>query len=62
MPDARLLREITDALRVLTGKADQAGSTTVRSILTMTAEAVRKEAERAERAERGDMTRQARRT
>lgn len=62
MPDARLLREITDADRGLTGKADQAGSTKIRSILTMTAEAVTKEEERAERAERGGVTRQARRT
>ena len=57
MPDARLLREITDALRVLKDRADQAGSVTVRSILTMTVEAVKREAEKAEQAERNRTSR-----
>lgn len=49
MPDARALREITDALRVLKDRADAAGSTKARAILTMTAEALREIAEEAER-------------
>ena len=50
MADARMLREITDALRILTEKADAAGSPTARSLLIMTAEAIRREADKAEQA------------
>lgn len=49
MPDARALREITDALRVLKDRADAAGSIKARAILAMTAEALHGIAEEAER-------------
>ena len=48
-PDSRTLHEITDALRALKDRADAAGSTKARAILTMTAEAMREIAEEAER-------------
>ena len=49
MPNARILREITDAVRVLHDRADAAGSAAARSILTMSAQALHDLAVQAER-------------